>query len=891
MPSNQTENKSNNKVSNSDIEKFSNSLWVTNKIMESKLDSEDQPITIMMPPPNVTGSLHIGHALNMTLQDVIARYWRMKGRDVLWQPGTDHAGIATQMVVERQILSEGITSRAKLGREEFLKKVWSWKEKSGGIIINQLKRLGATADWSRERFTLDEGLSEAVREVFVSLYNKNLIYRDKRLVNWDTKLETAISDLEVIQKDQKGYYWYFKYPILNSKDYIIVATTRPETMLGDTCIAVHPEDKRYKDLIGKKVQLPIVNREIIIVADEYADPEKGTGAVKITPAHDFNDFQVGKRHNIEGINILNTNGTLNQNTPEHYQGLSINKAREKIIKDMEKLGLVDNIEETIHAVPYGDRSDTIIEPFLTNQWFVDAKILAGPAIEAVKSGETKFIPKSWENTFFEWMNNIEPWCISRQLWWGHRIPAWHGPDGSIFVAKTLEEVKKQAFNKYGKNLELKQDPDVLDTWFSSGLWPFSTLGWPNKSKVLDKYYPGDVLVTGFDIIFFWVARMMMLGIHFMKQSPFKEVYVHALVRDAKGNKMSKSKGNVVDPLVLMDEYGADTIRFSLTALATQGRDIKLDVDRIVGYRNFITKIHNASRFLEMNGCKLHKDFDIMTAKKPVSLWIINLLYETADNVAKDIESYRFNEAANSAYHFVWHNFCDWYLEIVKPILSDVKNVDNKEIRNVTSYVFSKILALLHPVIPFNTEYLFSKIHSFGDLLAIKQWPDSKVDHVKLSKKNIEIEWVIKFISEVRSLRSMLNIPYKTLINISYNYLDSKYLDIIDNNIEILKGIARIESFSMKTNDLENSAQILVDGATFNIDLKGVINIALELKRLNKDLSKLKNDIFIIDSKLVNKNFIERAPKEVIDEQKSKKLEIESFVVRLDLAINRLENKI
>ena len=891
MPSNQTENKSNNKVSNSDIEKFSNSLWVTNKIMESKLDSEDQPITIMMPPPNVTGSLHIGHALNMTLQDVIARYWRMKGRDVLWQPGTDHAGIATQIVVERQILSEGITSRAKLGREEFLKKVWSWKEKSGGIIINQLKRLGATADWSRERFTLDEGLSEAVREVFVSLYNKNLIYRDKRLVNWDTKLETAISDLEVIQKDQKGYYWYFKYPILNSKDYIIVATTRPETMLGDTCIAVHPEDKRYKDLIGKKVQLPIVNREIIIVADEYADPEKGTGAVKITPAHDFNDFQVGKRHNIEGINILNTNGTLNQNTPEHYQGLSINKAREKIIKDMEKLGLVDNIEETIHAVPYGDRSDTIIEPFLTNQWFVDAKILAGPAIEAVKSGETKFIPKSWENTFFEWMNNIEPWCISRQLWWGHRIPAWHGPDGSIFVAKTLEEVKKQAFNKYGKNLELKQDPDVLDTWFSSGLWPFSTLGWPNKSKVLDKYYPGDVLVTGFDIIFFWVARMMMLGIHFMKQSPFKEVYVHALVRDAKGNKMSKSKGNVVDPLILMDEYGADTIRFSLTALATQGRDIKLDVDRIVGYRNFITKIHNASRFLEMNGCKLHKDFDIMTAKKPVSLWIINLLYETADNVAKDIESYRFNEAANSAYHFVWHNFCDWYLEIVKPILSDVKNVDNKEIRNVTSYVFSKILALLHPVIPFNTEYLFSKIHSFGDLLAIKQWPDSKVDHVKLSKKNIEIEWVIKFISEVRSLRSMLNIPYKTLINISYNYLDSKYLDIIDNNIEILKGIARIESFFMQKNDLENSAQILVDGATFNIDLKGVINIALELERLNKDLSKLKNDIFIIDSKLVNKNFIERAPKEVIDEQKSRKLEMESFVERLDLAINRLENKI
>ena len=450
MSSDQPEEKSNNKISNQEIEQFSNSVWINNKIMEAKIDSVNEPITIMMPPPNVTGSLHIGHALNMTLQDVIARYWRMKGKDVLWQPGTDHAGIATQMVVERKLLTEGITSRAKLGRDAFLKKVWDWKEQSGGTIINQLKRLGASADWSRERFTLDEGLSKAVREVFVSLYNEKLIYRDKRLVNWDTKLETAISDLEVIQKDIKGYYWHFKYPIKDSKDYIIVATTRPETMLGDTCVAVHPEDIRYKHLIGKKVLLPIVSREIIIVADEYADPEKGTGAVKITPAHDFNDFQVGKRHNLESINILNTNGTLNKNTPKVYQGLTIVKAREKIISDMEELGLLDKIEDTIHAVPYGDRSDTVIEPFLTDQWFVDAKILAGPAIEAVKNGETKFIPKTWENTFFEWMNNIEPWCISRQLWWGHRIPAWYATDGSIFVGKTLDEVKIQAFNKYGK---------------------------------------------------------------------------------------------------------------------------------------------------------------------------------------------------------------------------------------------------------------------------------------------------------------------------------------------------------------------------------------------------------------------------------------------------------
>ena len=891
MSSDQPEEKSNNKISNQEIEQFSNSVWINNKIMEAKIDSVNEPITIMMPPPNVTGNLHIGHALNMTLQDVIARYWRMKGKDVLWQPGTDHAGIATQMVVERKLLTEGITSRAKLGRDAFLKKVWDWKEQSGGTIINQLKRLGASADWSRERFTLDEGLSKAVREVFVSLYNDKLIYRDKRLVNWDTKLETAISDLEVIQKDIKGYYWHFKYPIKDSKDYIIVATTRPETMLGDTCVAVHPEDIRYKHLIGKKVLLPIVSREIIIVADEYADPEKGTGAVKITPAHDFNDFQVGKRHNLESINILNTNGTLNKNTPKVYQGLTLVKAREKIISDMEELGLLDKIEDTIHAVPYGDRSDTVIEPFLTDQWFVDAKILAGPAIEAVKNGETKFIPKTWENTFFEWMNNIEPWCISRQLWWGHRIPAWYATDGSIFVGKTLDEVKMQAFNKYGTNIELKQDPDVLDTWFSSGLWPFSTLGWPENSNELSKYYPGDILVTGFDIIFFWVARMMMLGIHFMDKSPFKEVYVHALVRDSKGNKMSKSKGNVVNPLVLMDEYGADTIRFSLIALATQGRDIKLAEDRIVGYRNFITKVHNASKFLEINGCVLDVEFDIKLIQKPISLWIVNLLYETADNVSSEIESYRFNEAANSAYHFVWHNFCDWYLEIVKSILSDIDSVENKEIRNTTAYVFSKILTILHPIIPFNTEYLYSKIHNFDEMLSLKEWPNSNIEKITLSKNNSEIEWVIKFISEIRSLRSMLNIPFKSLINISYKSIDEKNLKIINSNIKTLKTIARIENFTLDSNNSDNSAQILVGDSTFNVALKGVIDIKIELVRLNKDLSKLKNDISIIDAKLLNKKFIERAPIDVIEEQKRRKKEIMGFADRLKLAINRLDNKI
>ena len=587
---------------------------------------------------------------------------------------------------------------------------------------------------------------------------------------------------------------------------------------------------------------------------------------------------------------MNANGTLNENTPKSYQGLSMDKAREEVIKEMEKLGLLESIEDTIHAVPYGDRSDTVVQPFLTDQWFVDAKKLAGPAIHSVKSGETKFIPKTWENTFFDWMENIEPWCISRQLWWGHRIPAWYAPDGTIFVAESFEQAKILSFKKFGIKLELKQDDDVLDTWFSSGLWPFSTLGWPDKSKALEKYYPGDVLVTGFDIIFFWVARMMMLGIHFMKSSPFKEVYVHALVRDVKGNKMSKSKGNVVDPLILMDEYGVDTIRFSLTALATQGRDIKLAEDRILGYRNFITKISNASRFLDINKCVLEKNFDITSIKKPISLWIVNLLYETADQVSKNIESYRFNEAANKAYQFVWHSFCDWYLEIVKPILSDHNNIDNEEIRNVSAFIFSKILAILHPIIPFNTEYLFSKQHNYGRILAITKWPNARGDDIRLHKENNEIEWVIKFISEIRSLRSMLNIPYKSLINVSYKKINKNYTNIIDNNIEILKRIARLVDVSLDEKDIGNSAQILVYDTTFSVSLKGIINIEVELNRLKKDLSKLKNDISIIDSKLFNKNFIERAPKEIIDEQKERKLEIENMAERLLSAINRLENK-
>jgi valyl-tRNA synthetase len=885
------DNKEKSKIINSskiEIENFSRSIWKNNKLMSANIDSTVEPMVIMMPPPNVTGSLHIGHALNMTLQDVIVRYWRMKEKDVLWQPGTDHAGIATQMVVEKQLLEEGLTSRNELGRDNFIKRVWEWKEESGGIIINQLKRLGASADWNRERFTLDKGLSEAVVEVFVKLYKEGLIYRDKRLVNWDIKLETAISDLEVIQKEKKGHYWYFKYPIIGIDKHIIVATTRPETMLGDTCVAVHPDDYRYKNLVGKKVLLPIVGREIEIVSDEYADPEKGTGAVKITPAHDFNDFQVGKRHNMPAINIMNNDGSLNENVPEAYQGLSMLKARDKVVKDMDLLGLLDNIEETIHTVPYGDRSETVVEPFLTDQWFVDAKKLSIPAIEAVKNGETKFVPKSWENTFFEWMNNIEPWCISRQLWWGHRIPAWHGPDGKIFVEKNEKLAKEKALEVYGKEEILKRDSDVLDTWFSSGLWPFSTLGWPNKSPLLDKYYPGHILITGFDIIFFWVARMMMLGIHFMDKTPFKEVYVHALVRDAKGNKMSKSKGNVVDPLLLMDQYGTDTIRFSLTALATQGRDIKLVEDRIVGYRNFITKITNASRFIEINQCSINENFNVKGIHKPVSLWIVNLLYETADNVSKDIEAFRFNEAANKIYQFVWHYFCDWFIEIVKPNLAEENNYDSEEIRNVTSYVFSKILTILHPIIPFNTEYLYSKVHKYGEILAVTKWPDAPAEGINLNKDNHEIEWIIKFISEIRALRAILNIPVKTLINIHYKNIETIYSGILSNNIDVLKRIAKIKSISQIKEDTKNSAQILVYTETFYVSLKGVINIEEELNRLNRDLTKIKNDISIIENKLSNKNFISKAPKDVIDEQKNRKIEIENRLIKLESAINKLK---
>ena len=633
-------------------------IWLDSRAFSSNSSSTKKPYVIMMPPPNVTGSLHIGHALTFTIQDILIRFHRMQGFDVLWQPGTDHAGIATQMVVERELAKLNLT-RHSLGREKFVEKVWEWKEKSGGEITNQLRALGASPDWEKERFTMDDGLSKAVNLVFVKLYKEGLIYRDKRLVNWDPKLFTAISDLEVEQKDMKGKFWYFKYPVEDSDEFLTIATTRPETMLGDTAVAVNPEDDRYKHLKGKNVILPIMNRPIPIIFDNYSDPEKGSGAVKITPAHDFNDFEVGKRHKLEMINIFNSDASINENGPEIYIGLDRFKARKKIIEHMKSLNLFVKEENITHTVPHGDRSNVIVEPWLMDQWYVDAKKLAVPAIKAVKNGNTQFVPKNWDKTYFEWMNNIQPWCVSRQLWWGHRIPAWFGPDKKIFVETNKQEAEIAAELHYGKKVTLNQDEDVLDTWFSSALWPFSTLGWPENTVDLKKYYPTDVLVTGFDIIFFWVARMMMMGIHFMdKEVPFKQVYIHALVRDDKGQKMSKSKGNVLDPLDLSEKYGADSLRFTLTAMAAQGRDIKLSEERIAGYRNFSTKIWNGCKFLEFNNCITELEKDLPTINVEVNKWIINLYNELNSRVKTSIKNYKFNDAADALYQFIWKDYCD-----------------------------------------------------------------------------------------------------------------------------------------------------------------------------------------------------------------------------------------
>lgn len=848
------------------------------------------PYTIVIPPPNVTGSLHMGHALNNTLQDVLIRWRRMQGRDVLWQPGTDHAGIATQMVVERQLSDEG-RSRHDLGRDNFIARVWRWREESGGTIMRQLRRLGASADWSRERFTMDNGLSKAVTRVFVDLYREGLIYRDKRLVNWDCRLRTAISDLEVENRLEKGHLWYFRYPIEGDEGpSITVATTRPETMLGDTAVAVHPEDDHYRHLIGSDVMLPIANRRIPVIADTYSDPEKGSGAVKITPAHDFNDFEVGRRHDLELINVFDAEARINENAPQEYRGLDRFDARQRIVARMDSLGLLDRVEAEEHSVPYGDRSGVPVEPWLTDQWFLDASVLAGPAIAAVEDGRTRFVPEQWANTYFEWMRNIQPWCISRQIWWGHQIPAWYGPDGEIFVAGNEAEADALAAAHYGEPVALQRDSDVLDTWFSSALWPFSTLGWPEETTELVRYYPTDVLVTGFDIIFFWVARMMMMGLHFRKQVPFHTVYIHALVRDEKGQKMSKSKGNVLDPLTLMDKYGADALRFTLAAMAAQGRDIKLAEKRIEGYRNFMTKLWNAARFCEINRCAYGSDFDPYACRAAVNRWIVGETLKACQDVTEALEAYRFNEASHVLYQFAWGTFCDWYLEFSKPSLSGEDESAGTETRATAAWVLDQILLLLHPIAPFVSEELWSHLNDQRESLLIDAaWPEHPANAVD-DAATAELAWVIKLVSEIRSARAELNVSPGALIPLLYKGADAETLRRLEAHADIIVTLARLERVApAKGDSVIGTVQLEIGECTFLLPLEGVIDFAAEAERLRRNIAKFNNDISSIDRKLANTNFIERAPSHVVDQQREKRIEIAESRARTEAALARLSN--
>src|SRR5262245_11950129 len=900
------------------------------------------PYCIVIPPPNVTGSLHMGHALNNTLQDVLCRFERMRGKDVLWQPGTDHAGIATQMVVERQLMERQEPNRRVLGRARFLERVWAWKAESGGIIINQLKRLGASCDWSRERFTLDEGLSRAVIKVFVELYRAGLIYRDKRLVNWDPKLLTAISDLEVQQVEVKGHLWYFKYPVEGVKDtFITVATTRPETMLGDTAVAVHPEDKRYRRLTGKPAILPRVGPPIPIIADAYSDPEKGTGAVKITPAHDFNDFEVGRRHDLPLVNVLDREANLNLEgndaflegldplSPELVETLQLHGidrfvARKQIVARMETLGLLAKIDGHNHMVPHGDRSDVVIEPYLTDQWYVDAKTLAQPAIAAVRAGRTVFVPRNWEKTYFDWMENIQPWCVSRQLWWGHQIPAWYGwaLDGAalslakmqVFVAESEAEALAQARDYYKTRVKLVgshdeslglvgfgsdklpeqvpiwREEDVLDTWFSSALWPFSTLGWPDQTPELKRYYPTDVLVTGFDIIFFWVARMMMMGLHFMQEVPFHTVYIHALVRDERGVKMSKSKGNVINPLDLIDEYGADALRFTVVAMAAQGRDIKLSTQRVEGSRNFATKLWNACRFAEINHCATVLGFDPGSAKETLNRWIAHETGKAAREITEAIEAYKFNEAAGAAYRFVWNIFCDWYLELAKPMLQGPDGGAKDETRAMTAWVRDEILKLLHPFTPFVTEELWQVTAEAGaardGLLALAPWPKQRaLDNLDAEA---EIGWVIDPATAIRSVRAEMNITMATEIPVVLVAASAATQARAARWADVMRRLARLSDISLAQRPPQGAVQLIVRGEVAALPLKGVIDFAAEKARLEKEMARVKSDIARIDAKLANADFVARAPEDVVEGEREKREEAETRRLKIDEALARLK---
>ncbi|TAU05018.1 valine--tRNA ligase [Rhizobium ruizarguesonis] len=908
-----------------------------------------ETFTIVIPPPNVTGSLHMGHALNNTLQDILVRFERMRGKDVLWQPGMDHAGIATQMVVERKLMEQQLPGRRDMGREAFIDKVWEWKAESGGLIFNQLKRLGASCDWSRERFTMDEGLSKAVLEVFVTLYKEGLIYKDKRLVNWDPKLLTAISDMEVEQHEVKGHLWHLRYPLepgvtyqypiafdeegkptqFETRDYIVVATTRPETMLGDTGIAVNPEDERYKPVVGKHVILPIVGRKVPIVADSYADPTAGTGAVKITPAHDFNDFEVGKRAGLQSINIMNIDGTIAIKENEEFlegldnpaalhgawdrlEGQDRFYARKVIVEIFEEAGLLDKIEPHKHMVPHGDRGGVPIEPRLTEQWFVDNKTLGQPALESVREGRTRFIPRNWENTYFNWLENIEPWCISRQLWWGHQIPAWYGPDGQVFVEQTEEEALQAAIQHYLSHegpmkayvedlLEnfkpgeiLTRDEDVLDTWFSSALWPFSTLGWPEQTPELARYYPTNVLVTGFDIIPFWVVRMMQMGLHFMKDEngdpvePFHTIYIHALVRDKNGQKMSKSKGNVIDPLELIDEYGADALRFTLAIMAAQGRDVKLDPARIAGYRNFGTKLWNATRFAEMNGAKSDPHFVPEAAELTINRWILTELARTERDVTEALEAFRFNDAAGALYRFVWNEVCDWYLELLKPVFNGEDEGAKAEAQACSAYILEEIYKLLHPFMPFMTEELWA--HTAGEgkerdtLVCHAEWPaPSYADDGAAD----EINWLIDLVSGIRSVRAEMNVPPSAtapLVVVKANNLTRERLFRHDAAI---KRLARVEAISLAYDAPKGAAQIVVAEATICLPLGKLIDLSAEKARLEKAIAKMEGEISRIDGKLSNEKFVANANPEVVEAERDRLEELKGQIASLRIALSRV----
>ena len=872
---------------------------------------------IVIPPPNVTGSLHMGHALNNTLQDVLCRFERMRGKDVLWQPGTDHAGIATQMVVERQMMERQEPSRRDIGRDKFLEKVWAWKAESGGTIVNQLKRLGASCDWSRERFTMDEGLSKAVLKVFVELYREGLIYKDKRLVNWDPKLLTAISDLEVVPVETKGSLWHLRYPIegktFNPEDrstYIVVATTRPETMLGDSGVAVHPDDERYKALIGKNVILPLVGRKIPIVADEYSDPEKGSGAVKITPAHDFNDFEVGKRHNLAQINIFSIEAKLSfQGNAAFLEGVLASAdldetlamhgtdrfvARKQLVARLEEKGLIEKIEPHGLAVPHGDRSNVVIEPFLTDQWYVNAHELAKPAIAAVRDGRTTFVPKNWEATYFNWMENIQPWCISRQLWWGHQIPAWYGPDGKVFVAESETEAQAQADKHYGAKTALKRDEDVLDTWFSSGLWPFSTLGWPEETRELKRFYPTSTLVTGFDIIFFWVARMMMLGMHFMKDDkgqpeiPFKDVYIHRLVRDASGAKMSKSKGNVVDPLGIIDEFGADALRFTLMRAVAPSHDIRLGPQDVENNRNFATKLWNAARFVEFNGASRVAGFDPKSAKEVLNRWIAHETQKALGEVTAALGEYKFSEAANAAYRFVWNVYCDWYVELSKPLLTGPDGAAKDETRAMAAWALDEIIKMLHPFMPFITEELWRVTAEQGpqrdSLLALAQW--STLEGLTDDKAEAEIGWVIDLITAIRSIRAEMNINVN--IPLVLSGVSAETQARAERWAEFIKRLARVSEMSSAATPPQGSAQLVVRGDLVALPLVGVIDIAAERARLAKEMKKAEDDIDRVEKKLGNPKFVERAEPEVVEEERAKREEALARKQKIAEAIERLK---